>query len=235
LLTNISVLIGLSICNIIIRKEPKILYILPFTPYKVFVYDFEGFLLFDYNWSESKTSEYLVSNLKSITQNMNREVINLEGFLDIKLKEGILILHNSKLITVGLVISKSSKLLKDSVSKFSAEFEEKFEVQLKEPFKDASMFNQANYLIEKYFSIFPSRIIRNKKQSLLISTDLYNLPQDLDKRLKEIFRNEEEYDFIKNEFQRSPKSLHAEFLTLFDEVTEEIEHHKEKEQLNKHE
>jgi hypothetical protein len=57
-------------------------------------------------------------------------------------------------------VSKSSKQLRDLVEKFSHEFEKKFKKQIRESFRDISIFESAIELIEKYFSNFPSRIIR---------------------------------------------------------------------------
>ncbi|MFX1257415.1 MAG: hypothetical protein ACFFAN_06135 [Promethearchaeota archaeon] len=222
LLSNFSVLIGLSICNIIIKKEPKILYILPFTPYRIIVYDRNGFPLFDYDWTKSNISESLFSGFIISIQKMSKEIINMGGLLDIRLKKGILILHDSKFITVGLVISKSSKFLIDSIKKFSYEFEEKFEKQLIESCKDTSKFEQANLLIEKYFSIFPSRLISKNNNDLFLSKDYYKIPPDLDNILKKILKDEKEYEYIKCEIQRSPKRTFSEFLNLYNELIEEI-------------
>jgi hypothetical protein len=91
---------------------------------------------------------------------MSEEIMDIDGLININLKEGILILHESELITVGLVVSKSSKQLRDLVEKFSHEFEKKFKKQIRESFRDISIFESAIELIEKYFSNFPSRIIR---------------------------------------------------------------------------
>ena len=91
---------------------------------------------------------------------MSEDVINRGGLLDIHLEDGILIVKESKLITVGLVSSKSSKLLKDSVIKFTTDFENKFERKLKKSVKDMSQYIGAFELIEKYFSNFPYKILK---------------------------------------------------------------------------
>ena len=131
LYSDITLSLGVFIVCIAIFREPKILYILPFNVYRIFVKDRDGYSLFDHDWSESEISEPIFIGFINAVQLMSEEVMNMGGLLSIDLTEGILILKESQYITVGLVSSKSSKLLRDSLIGFSKDFEEKFQTKLK--------------------------------------------------------------------------------------------------------
>ena len=222
LLSNIALLIGLLIITLSALIEPKLLYILPFTVYRIVVKDREGYPLFDHDWSKSEISENVFTGFINAIQLMSEEIMNIGGLLDIQLKDGILILHESENITVGLITSKSSKLLRSSVANFTLDFENKFEKTLKEGNKDMITYESAQELIEKHFSNFPSRIITNKRKPLLLTEKLLNLPLSLDTALKSIFKDEKEYNFIKSEIYRTPETTAASFISLYKELKKEL-------------
>ncbi len=223
LFSDISLGIGILIFIIAIMVEPKLLYILPFTIHRIIVKDKEGFPLYDHDWSESNISETIFSGFLNAVQLMSKEVMDIGGLLDINLEEGMLILRESELITVGLVASKSSKLLRDSVVKFTHDFEENFQRELKLSIKDMDQYEGAYELIEKYFSNFPYKIIKNKKHPLLLTGKFANIPLELDNKLKKIFTTEEEYEAIITELLKSPVSVYSEFLNLYDELIDETD------------
>ncbi len=221
--SNISLLIGILIITLSVMIEPKLLYILPFIVYRIVVKDREGYPLFDHDWSKSEISENIFTGFINAIQLMSEEIMNIGGLLDIQLKDGILILHESENITVGLITSKSSKLLSSSVTNFTRDFENKFEKILKEGNKDMKEYESAQELIERHFSNFPSRIITNKRKPLLLTEKLLKLPLALDNALKTIFKDEKEYNFIKSEIYRTPESTAAGFISLYKELKKEFD------------
>ena len=223
LMSNFALLIGLLIVTLSAMIEPKLLYILPFTVYRIVVKDREGYPLFDHDWSKSEISENIFTGFINAIQLMSEEIMNMGGLLDINLKDGILILHESENISVGLITSKSSKLLRYSVANFTLDFENKFEKILKEGNKDMREYESAHELIEKYFSNFPSRIISHKRKPLLLTEKILKLPLTLDTALKTIFKDEKEYDFIKSEIYRTPESTAAGFISLYNELKKEFD------------
>jgi len=221
--SNIALLIGLLTVTLSVMIEPKLLYILPFTVYRIVVKDREGYPLFDHDWSKSEISENIFTGFINAIQLMSEEIMNIGGLLDIQLKDGILILHESENITVGLITSKSSKLLRSSVANFTRDFENKFEKILMEGNNDMKEYESAHELIEKHFSNFPSRIITNKRKPLLLTDKLLKLPLALDNALKTIFKDEKEYNFIKSEIYRTPESTAAGFISLYKELKKEFD------------
>ena len=230
LLSNTFLMVGLVIMTLSVMIEPKLLYILPFTVYRIVVKDREGYPLFDHDWSKSEISENIFTGFINAIQLMSEEIMNIGGLLDIQLKDGILILHESENITVGLITSKSSKLLRSSVANFTRDFEIKFEKILMEGNKDMKEYESAQELIEKHFSNFPSRIITHKRKPLLLTEVLLKLPLSLDRDLKTIFKNEKEYNFIKSEIFRTPESTAAGFISLYKELKKELDDREDKDQ-----
>jgi hypothetical protein len=228
LVSDFSTFIGVLILTTSFIIEPKLFYILPFTVYRIVVKDNKGNALFDYDWSESMVSENVFIGFVNAVQLMSKEIMNIGGLLDINLKDGILILHESEYITVGLVTSKSSKLLRDSVTKFTFDFEDKFQKQLKESCHDMKEYEAAFELINKYFSNFPSRIIPHKSHPLLLTDKLLKLPASLESDLKNLFPDEEEYNYIKSEIFRAPESSAESFISLYNEIKEELEKREKK-------
>ncbi|MFX1366617.1 MAG: hypothetical protein ACFFCE_16815 [Promethearchaeota archaeon] len=221
--TNIFFSIGVLIFNIAIVKEPKLLYILPFTVYRIIIKDREGAPLYDYDWSESNINENIFTGFLNAVQLMSEEVMNIGGILDISLENGILIVYESKYITVGLVSSKSSKLLRDTVIEFTQDFERKFEWELKKFEKDMKQYLGAFELIKKHFSTFPSKIIKSKKQPLLLTGKYQRIPLELDNKLRSMFTNEKEYEAIKTELIKSPLSIPSNFIKSYDEMQKELQ------------
>ena len=206
-----------------ILKEPKLLYILPFTVNRLVVRDREGNLLFDHDWSHSSLNESIFIAFLNTVQLMSEEVINLGGLLDFKLEEGILTVYESKLISVGLVASKYSKLLRECVLQFTRDFEQKFERELKKGVKDITQYEGAFELIEKYFSNFPSHFITSRKQPLLLSSKYTKRVGKLDNKLRKMFPDEKEYENIRNEIQMSPIGFVHSFFSLYDQLKDEID------------
>ncbi|TFG21754.1 MAG: hypothetical protein EU532_14945 [Promethearchaeota archaeon] len=216
--------IGLIIFIYAIIKEPKLLYILPFTVYRILVKDKYGYLLFDHDWSDSDISEVMFTGFINAVQFMSEEVMNIGGLVDINLKQGMLILHESKTITVGLVTSKSSKLLRDTLVNFSEDFEQQFERQLKQKINDKSEYDPAYLLIDKHFSNFPFRLIKSKKHPLLLSRKPPKIPFELENKLKEIISDEKEYNSIIADIAKSPAGISEDFINLYEDLKKEKDH-----------
>jgi len=194
-----------------------------FSVYRIFVKDRDGNPLFDHDWSESDISEPIFTGFINAVQLMSQEVMNIGGLLSIDLAEGILILKESDYITVGLVSSKSSKLLKDSLIGFSKDFEEKFQRKLKKSIIDKKEYEETYELIEKYFSNFPSKLIISRKQPLLLMKSYQEIPIAIENRLKEIIKDDEKYKLIKEELKNTPYGMTPTFFDLYDRMKDKQE------------
>jgi hypothetical protein len=214
--------LGALIFSIAILREPKLLYILPFNLYRILVKDRRGSPLFDYDWSQSNINETIFTGFINAVQVMSKEIMDLGGLLDINLEKGLLIVHESGFITVGLISSKSSKLLKESLLKFSADFEKMFESELKQEIRDPKKYEGAYELIEKYFSNFPYGTVTSRKKPLFLAGKYPEAFLEFEDKMKDIFTDEEEYKLIKSEIQKAPFYITPEFISLYDELKEEM-------------
>ena len=223
ILSDLIFALGWYIMIYAITKEPKLLYILPFTVNRILVKDSNGNPLFDNDWAQSTVNESLFTGFINAVQLMSEEVMHIGRLLDINLQEGILIIYNSKFITVGLVASKSSTLLRDCVRNFTHDFEEQFEYLLRTSDIDMKKYEPAYALIDKHFSNFPYRIIPNKHHPLLLSVKKGKIPLQIDDKYYEIFKDDEEIEEIKAELIRFPISSHDDFIKLYEELKDEKE------------
>jgi hypothetical protein len=214
--------LGALIFMIAIIREPKLLYILPFEVNRILVKDREGFPLFDHDWSESNISDNIFSGFVNAVQIMSEEVINKGGILDIILSDGILILRESEFITVGLVASKPSKLLRESLINFSDEFQMKFMKLLKTNCREIDKYDDAYELIEKYFSNFPSKLVSGKDHPLFLTMKRKKLTPELENKMREIFDNEQEFEHMKEEIKKFPESAAWHFLKFYQENRDAI-------------
>ena len=222
LFSDLALIAGITIINLAVMKEPKLLFILPFTVYRIVVKDKSGHPLYDHDWSETNVSETIFTGFLNAVQLMSEEVMNIGGVFDINLEGGILILKESQNITVGLVASKSSKLLRDSVINFTDDFETKFRRELKNSDSDMTHYDAAFELIEKNFSNFPYKIIKSKKQPILLSGKHAKIPLELENKLRQIFQDDKEFEAIKTELIKSPLSFSSDFLKYYEELKDEI-------------
>ncbi len=223
LASGIAMLVGAIIITLTVIREPKLLYILPFTIYRIVVKDRDGHPLYDHDWSESNITETIFTGFLNAVQLMSEEVMHIGGLLDIHLEEGILILKESNRITVGLVSSKSSKLLRGSVIKFTEDFEKKFDRELKRSETEMSHYEEAFELIEKYFSNFPYKIIKSKTEPLLLKGKYLKIPLELENKLRSVFPDDKEYEAIKAELLKAPLSFASDFIKLHDDLKDEME------------
>ena len=223
LFAYISIGIGTLTFCIIMVKEPTLLYILPFTLYRIIVKDREGYLLFEHDWSSSNVHESVFTGFLNAVQLMSGEIMKMGGLLDIQLENGILIMHESETVTIGLVSSKSSKLLRGLVVSFSNAFQKRFQKELKESCRDLDKYYPTYELLDHYFSNFPYKLVKNKKQPLFLATKSSKISDILNEELQAIFQNDKENSFILKELQKAPHGFIPEFLKLHDELKEETE------------
>ena len=216
-----------------IIKEPKLLYILPFQINRILVKDRDGFPLFDHDWSESKISDSIFTGFINAVQLMSEEIIHKGGLLDIFLTDGILIVRESEYITIGLVASKSSKLLRKSIINFAIDFDEKFMKLLKTSCRDIKKYDGAYELIDKYFSNFPSKLILSKKDPLYLIAKYKKITPELENKLKSIVMDEIDYEKIKEEIKKFPDCVPLHFIKFYENNKDALTFRDEKELSDK--
>jgi len=158
---------------------------------------------------------------------MSEEVIHKGGILDITLSDRSLVLRESEFITVGLIASKPSKLLRKSLINFSDEFQIKFLKLLKTNCKEIEKYD-AYELLEKYFSNFPSKLVSGKDTPLFLSMKHKKLTPEIENKMREVFTNEQEYEKMKEEIKKFPESAIWHFLQFYKDNRDAISNTDEK-------
>jgi len=212
---------GIILFTLSMTNEPKILFILPFTLYRIMVRDKDGYPLFDHDWSKSKINEQVFTGFLNAIQLMSVEVIHLGGILEVDLKEGVLMFHESQYVTLGLVSSKNSKFLRNTLFNFIEDFEKMFENELKAKVKDPKRYEATYLLIDKYFTNFPSRLIASETEDLLLESNYLELPKQIEEKIQNVIKDQTEFKLIKPELLRAPIDTIPEFLNLYDKLSRE--------------
>ncbi len=225
---NVLFIIGLSIITIILNKEPKLLFVLPFTPYRIIVINRQGNVLHQHIWSQAEFKDPALTQFLGALQYAPSQTDVSRGVMEVRFKEGVLIFHESAFVRIGLFVSKASKLTRELLQKFSDQFEAQFQKPLTELKTDPAEYEAAHELIRRYFSVFPSRLIDEEHKPLFLSKKVYKIPATLETKLKEIVKDEKAFDSIKCEIQRSfEKGLPSEFLELYEELKDQTEESEE--------
>jgi hypothetical protein len=227
---NVVTIIGLCIISIMFHKEPKLMFVLPFTPYRIIVMNRQGTVLHQHLWSQAEFKDPALTPFLGALHYAPSQTDSSRGVMEVRFKEGVLIFHESALIRVGLFVSKASKMLRELLEKFANQFEIKFQKPLSEAKTDPAEYEAAHELIAQYFSIFPSRLIDEERKPLFLSKKVYKIPAALETKLREIVKDEKAFDSIKCEIQRSvEKGLAGEFLELYEELKDQIKESEEEE------
>ena len=156
--------IGAFITIIVVLKTPKIIYILPFTAYRILVIDTnEGIALFRYDWAEiGKVEENIFSTVLQAVGSILDELLKKGEVREIQMDRAILLMQNDKIHPIAsvLVSSKSTKSLRYALRSFNDEFISRFYTDDID-FHEVSQFEDAKNLVDKIFDFVPER----KKQT----------------------------------------------------------------------
>lgn len=150
--------LGALFMIIVIWKDPKIIYILPFKAYRILVVDTNaGTGLFKYDWAELKAvDENIFSMVLQAVGSILDEVLKKGEIREIKMDQAILLIEHEKNSPVAsvLVTSKSSKSLKYGLKKFNSEFIETFQSQF-DGLYEVSRFKGAQKIVDHIFDFVP--------------------------------------------------------------------------------
>lgn len=152
--------IGAFITIIVILKDPKIIYILPFKAYRILVVDTnEGIALFRYDWAEiGKVEENIFSMVLQAVGSVLDEILKKGEVREIHMDRAVLLVQHDKRYPIAsiLVTSKSTKSLRYGLRTFNDQFISSFYIDGID-FHEVSKFKDANILVEKIFDFVPER------------------------------------------------------------------------------
>jgi len=152
---------GAFITILVILKDSKIMYILPFTAYRILVVDTnEGIALFKHDWSElGEIEENIFSMVLKAVGSVLNEILKKGNIREIQMDRAVLLIQHDKRYPIAsvLVTSKSTKSLRYGLRIFNEEFVAKFYHE-KIDFHEVSKFKDAHQIVDKIFDYVPERL-----------------------------------------------------------------------------
>jgi len=170
-----------------------------------------------------KYSSKKLKLLKKIRESQNPKGYKIsqdkenEKFL-VEMKYPEVLVYESQLSIVKFEVSKITKFLRALINQFSIEFENEFRDDLENSSVEKEKYKTGYQLINKYFFMFPSNIITSSKDSFLISSESFRIDEELEEKIKVLFPEEEDFNFVKCELQRAPEIT----LKTINKIWEEI-------------
>ena len=134
-----------------------------------------------------------------ISHNKGNENVTLE------MKYPEILIYEGRSIIVKFEVSKITHFLRDLIEQFVNEFEFQFGEDLDKFPVEKEKHEEAYQLMEKYFFMFPSTIVTSPKESFLIASESFRIDEELETKIRELFPDEEDFNFVKDEIQRAPE------------------------------
>jgi len=150
--------LGALFTIIVIWKEPKIIYILPFKAYRLLVVETNaGIGLFKHDWAKlSAVDENVFTMVLQAVGSILDEILKKGEIREIKMDRAVLLIQHNKKYPVAsvLVTTKSSKSLRYGLKKFNSQFIDKFKSHFGGMY-EVSRFKKARALVEEFFDFVP--------------------------------------------------------------------------------
>jgi len=127
------------------------------------------------------------------------------GSMRVELKYPEILVYEGRSIIVKFEVSKITHFLRDLIEQFVNEFEIQFGEDLDKFPIEEEKHEETYQLMEKYFFMFPSTIVTSPKVSFLVSSESFRIDEELEHKIRELFPEEEDFNFVKDEIQRAPE------------------------------
>jgi len=151
--------IGAFITILVILKDPRIIYILPFKAYRILVVDtIASVALFKYDWAKAgEFEENIFTMMIQAIGSVLDDILKKGDVQEIQMDRAVILINhnNENSIASVLIASKSSKSLRYGLKRFNEEFVIQFQRTL-EGSRKVSDFNEALKIVEHVFDFVPS-------------------------------------------------------------------------------
>ena len=149
-----------AITNIIvILKDPRIIYILPFKAYRILVVDTNASIaLYKYDWAKvGKLEETMFSMMLQAIGNVLDDILKKGEVQEIQMDRAVLLIHHDNTYSIAsiLIASKSSKSLRYGLKRFNEKFVNVFQTQL-DGERKVGTFEETRALVDNVFDYVPS-------------------------------------------------------------------------------
>ena len=151
--------IGAFTTIIVILKDPRIIYILPFKAYRILIVDtIESVALFKHDWAKvGKLEENMFSMMLQAIGSVLDDILKKGEVHEIQMDRAVLLIHHDKTHSIAsiLISSKSSKSLRYGLKRFNEKFITVFHSDLNDKRK-VSRFEETREIVDKVFDFVPS-------------------------------------------------------------------------------
>jgi hypothetical protein len=158
--------LGALFTIIVIWKEPKVIYILPFKAYRLLVVETNaGIGLFKHDWAKLRAvDENVFTMVLQAVGSILDELLKKGEIREIKLDRAVLLIQHNKNYPVAsvLVTTKSSKSLRYGLKKFNSQFIDEFKSHFGGLY-EVSRFKKAKALVEEFFDFVPDYLEKTKQ------------------------------------------------------------------------
>jgi len=151
--------IGAFITILVILKDPRIIYILPFKAYRILVVDtIASVALFKYDWAKAgEVEENIFTMMIQAIGSVLDDILKKGDVQEIQMDRAVILINhnNENSIASVLIASKSSKSLRYGLKRFNEEFVTQFQKTLEDSRK-VSDFVEGSKIVEQVFGFVPS-------------------------------------------------------------------------------
>jgi len=151
--------IGAFTTIIVILKDPRIIFILPFKAYRILIVDTnESVALFKHDWAKvGELEENMFSMMLQAIGNVLDDILKKGEVQEIQMDRAVLLIHHDKIHSIAsiLIASKSSKSLKDGLKRFNEKFITVFRSNLDDDRK-VGRFEETREIVNKIFDFVPN-------------------------------------------------------------------------------
>ena len=150
--------IGAITTIIVILKDPRIIYILPFKAYRILIVDTnESVSIFEHNWAKiGELEENMFSMMLQAIGGVLDAILKKGEVQEIQMDRAVLLIHHDKTYPIAsvLIATKSSKSLRYGLRRFNEEFITNFRQNL-DGERRAGEFEEVREIVDEVFDFIP--------------------------------------------------------------------------------
>ena len=151
--------IGAFTTIIVILKDPRIIFILPFKAYRILIVDTNGSVaLYKHDWANvGALEENMFTMMLQAIGNVLDDILKKGEVQEIQMDRAVLLIHHDKTHSIAsvLIASKSSKSLRYGLKRFNEKFIAVYHSNLDEERK-VGMFEETREIVDMVFDFVPS-------------------------------------------------------------------------------
>jgi len=151
--------IGALTTIIVILKDPRIIFILPFKAYRILIVDTNGSIaLYKHDWAKvGELEENMFSMMLQAIGNVLDDILKKGEVQEIQMDRAVLLIQHDKTHSIAsvLIASKSSRSLKYGLKRFNEKFITVFQSSL-DGERKIGMFEKTSEIVDKVFDFVPS-------------------------------------------------------------------------------